>query len=354
MNHITIQKMIVHQVDHRNYKAARLSDIESPLNPDARRFLLSHINLNREHRYTRSAVFREVPDGEPNLKELCDGLAADPGEFVPQSRAIATHLFSTMQSDQRISPGDLVVCTFTEDEDEKAVWVALLKMDPEAGFVGERITTQEGKVQTVLKQVDAVLPTGDLQKCAFILPASQRQDGLHLRVLDQQAARYGVSRLVASFFLVNFLQCDVVINPADQTKAFLYGSQEWVETRRGIWPDADINRFNQAAGEALQNEQIDLTEYAKTVIGPSGEQDEYLGYMRKQGIRDLTFQPDPEVRTRLTQYVWFEGDDGLKIRINSDAIGAGKTLDPREDPNTNTWTVTIRTSNWIRKSRGRL
>jgi hypothetical protein len=70
---------------------------------------------------------------------MCDRLLGDGEPFVPQSRAIAARLFERIKDDHRISPGDLVVCTYSEPG-EAAQRPALLKMDPEKGFVGRQET----------------------------------------------------------------------------------------------------------------------------------------------------------------------------------------------------------------------
>ena len=71
-----------------------------------------------------------------------------------------------------------------------------------------------------------------------------------------------------------------------------------------------------------------------------------MDYLRRQGLEDLTFEPDPVERRKLTRYAWFEGDNELLLRINADEVGPGKTLIPHKDEGTNTWTVTIRTTKW--------
>ncbi len=235
MDTITLQRVIIHKVDHINYDKAQLSDMESPISEEVGSFLRKHILNNREHRFTRSAVFQEVPTGNAYLRTMCDFIVADTDQFIDRSREIALHLFGSIENSRNkknISPGDLVVCTFNEENSPKLTWVALLKMDPEDGFVGERVEVN-GKVQITLKRVKDVIPTGELQKCAFVLPHELRNENLHLKVLDQQAARYGIRRLVASFFLHDFLQCKVLINPSDQTRIFLYGSLGLVKRKRG-------------------------------------------------------------------------------------------------------------------------
>ena len=165
---IHIRKLIIHKVDHRNYDTPLLSDMESPVtDPEVVSFLRRHIVNNLVHKHTRTARFLPVDETGPSFSGMCDELLEDPDQFVPQTRRIAQHLFDTV--DKRVSPGDLVMCTFADRGEDAPTWLALLKMDPEDGFVSERVEI-DGKVHVVLRRVPNVLPRGELQKCAFILP----------------------------------------------------------------------------------------------------------------------------------------------------------------------------------------
>lgn len=351
---ITLHKMIIHKVDHQKSDSPRLADLESPITAEVESFLRQHIQANREHKYTRTARFKAVDPPQTSLKDLCDAILKDESLFIPYSQAIAGRLFHAMKEDKRIahliSPGDLVVCTFSEDRQNKATQLALLKMDPQDGFTSEWQQTPDGKYQSVLRRIAEVLPSGELQKCAFILPQSLREEmGFHLWVLDQQAARYGIKRMVASFFLVNFLQCQVEFDRADLTQAFIYDSQEWSDRKKGRWPEEEINRFKERIIAQAHDESIDLTAFAQATISDPAEQDEYLDYLRARGLREFVFRPDPGVRARFARYVYFEGDNGLQVRIDPASIGQDKTLYHRFDPNTKTHIIYINTAIWTEK-----
>ncbi len=343
---LAIRKMIVHKVDHKNYDAPLLSDLESPITDEVGSFVRQHIASNREHKRARTAQFLEPSDDMETTCALCDNILADPESLVQRSKEIATRLFQTMSGDRRISAGDLVVCTFVEGGDSDSEWLALLKMDPEDGFVGEREEVN-GQIRVVLRRVPEILPSGELQKCAFILPSNLREErGYDLIVLDQQAARYGMRRLVASFFLKDFLQCRVGFEKKEQTRAFIYQSQAWVGRKEDTWPIEDIAYFRRRTIGAVQAHVVDVTAFAQEVIQDPDEQEEYLAHMKREGLEELTFEPDPEERERWTEYAWFRGDDGLQVRIKSEAIGEDKTLRWVFDEATNTYIVTIRTANW--------
>lgn len=344
---IGIQRVIVHKVDHKNYDEPLLSDLESPYSEDVASFLRQHVRSNREHRYSRTGVFlSEIPQGTPSLKSMVDSLLDDPEQFVSKSQEIAAHLFSSL--DKRTSAGDLVICTFSEGDSDEP-WLALLKMDPSDGFVGERQKV-DGKWQVILRRVPNVLPRGELQKCAFILPVAAREEVEHdLIVLDQQTARYRVRRPVASFFSETFLQCEVNLSREDKTIIFVNSSRNWISLVEPDWSEADIRQFHTQLNTTLQNQTIDVAAFSEAVIPEPEKRDDYLDYLKDFGLRDLTFQPDPKRRKKLVKHATFEGDDDLRVRIQADAIGAGKTLQYHRDPATNEWVIQIRTTVWRRK-----
>ncbi len=111
---INIHRMIVHKIDHKKFEEPQFSDIESPIPEDVCNFLMHHISSNRENKYTRNAKFIESPGGEVVTKDICDRLLFNQDEFIEDSKVIANHLFQKMRRSKTISPGDLVICEFSE------------------------------------------------------------------------------------------------------------------------------------------------------------------------------------------------------------------------------------------------
>ena len=79
-----------------------------------------------------------------------------------------------------------------------------------------------------------------------------------------------------------------------------------------------------------------------------------MGYLLDAGLEDLSFEPDPRVRRQLTEFVHFEGDNDLRIRIRRDVFEASETFYSEWDDARNQWTITIRTAIWEQRyGRGR-
>lgn len=343
--HINIQKLIVHRVDHKGSDQPLLSELESPITNEVRDFLSEHISNNREHGLARNGIFQEAPDGEMDIKGVCDDLLTTPASFIERSQDIARHLFESVKNDQRISTGDLVICTFLEGRSQ-ASWLALLKMDAQDSFVGHPEEVH-GQVRIVLQLVKDVLPVAELQKCAFILPSRLRSARRDLIVLDQQTARYGARRVVASFFSTAFLQCRVQLNQLETTKTFYLSSFDWLEGKRQLWPQQEVRRFEDAVRNSLQAQEINVPVIAQAAIRQPADRDEYIDHVKQklevEELAGLVFEPDPTYQQRI-DYVQFEGDAGLKIKIRADQIGPNRMLQEEFDEATNTHNIVIRST----------
>jgi hypothetical protein len=342
--------MIVHKVDHKKYDQPQLADFESPLTAEVESFLRGHITTNRQHKFSRSGRFVEHPVAAPSFQGMSEIMLADPTQFVAQSRQMASRLFDVVKDDQRISTSDLVICSFMEGEPPRR-WLALFKMDPEDGFVSERELVPGG-VRYILRRVPDVLPAVELQKCAFILPQTRAEElGYDLRVLDQQAARYGASRLVASFFIKNYLECEVNLNARDRTLTFVNESSRWIDRQEGIWEKDEIDRFKRLAFEFLEADTLDVTAFSNSAIAQPDDQDDYLEWVVERGLDELAFEPDLEIRVKYTEYIWFLGDYGLKVRISPEGIEDGGILTIDRDEHLNLYRITINTIRWDRVAR---
>jgi len=354
---IYIDRAILHIVDHKTYSEPQLSDLDLLLTPPVRDFMTRQILDGLEHRNSRTAVFADAPpEDEPSLHEMCDAILDDSEAFVLQSQCIATHLFKHLSG--RTSPGDLVVCTFVEvsadpERGDGAVpdgangdhWLAMLKMDPSDAFVHER-QKENGQWRTVLRRIGEVISSGqELQKCAFVLPRALRKTRRHhLKVLDQQNRRYGVRESVASFFSEGFLQCRIPFNRAERTAVFVGGTKRWLRSHARDWPEEDRARAEAGIGAQLQQDQVDVTAYARGAIASDKQRAHYLDTLREEGLEDFIFDPDPRQQRKLTAYAEFEGDEELHIRVRAKAVR--RMMHCERDPATGETVITIRTTHW--------
>jgi hypothetical protein len=394
-----IEALIIHKVDH---KKVELSDLLTPV-PDEQtgKFLEKHIISSREYKYTKQAIFvsqeeeqtkpgnenddqggvkdkadhqKEKMEGhgesqnneKPNeFQKICDLILDIPGDelitdnskstnqFIEQSRCIADELFKAVKGNQSISAGDLVVCAYRDNHDSPRQ-LALLKMDPEVGYVGERVV-QNKKAKIVLHRREDVLPTKGLQKCAFIFPREIRAKNKYdLEVLDKQQGRYGLESAVASFFMKKFLHCKVRPTPEDETIIYVDESVKFVEKmkKEEEFTEEEANDFIDQLIESLDKPSINIADQAKDIIKKPQKQEEYVSALKSKGVSISILKPVASVKEKITEYFCFEGDDDLKVRIKADAVGApgsGKTLEYDNEKEAGKWTITIKSIKWEKK-----
>lgn len=322
---VTIQKAIVHKVDHVNDVAPVLSDVELELDAEVQQFLGLHISQAQQHRYTRQGRFRPLPQtrapGKIYLLDEADAILGNhtnEGEvsrvFVSRSRIIAESLFDAVRGNRAISRSDLIVCTFS-NPGSGVVQLAVLKMDPHEGFVTTTVT-ENGQTRVRLEQVPSVISSEGLQKCAFVLPQARRADvGYDLQVLDAQNARGSYVKQAAGFFVTDFLECDVNLDAADKTSLFLQESFAFAQRKRGEWSEEEVERFKEGASQAVRQHDLDIVNFAQQYMPEVESSEALLEVLQSKGLSDQTFQPNTAAVEQWTNLALFEGDDGLQFKF---------------------------------------
>lgn len=350
---IVLHELIIHKVDHKNYEAPVLADLPSTVSDEVSSFIRKHIDRNRGHKYTSTARYRDGVDNTDSVKGLGDDILNNDSQFVKNTRRIAELLFAA-QKKGNTSPGELVFCMFSDTLQENERWLAIMKMDPEDGFVGreEKIGDQ---IRIVLERVKDVLPTGELQKCAFVMPISSRiKADCDLLVLDQQRQNSGGTRQVASYFLREFLGAERDLNSRDLTYGFLRHVNQWSEDKyyEENWNYEQVEQFKQSAIDAIRGQRLfDIPAFANQVLDNEEEENQFLQTLTlelsKSGrVTNLVFQPNQEVEQRLTKVRRFKGDHGLEVKFKVSPNVPDDFIKVEEDPSTNTQVITIRTAKW--------
>jgi len=348
---VTIHDLIVHKVNHKQHDEPQLADLETPTNNEVDTFLARHIRNNQLNKNTRTARFEGVEDGADSLRKMCDDLLNNPEYFVKHSRDIASHLFNVIKNDKRISPSDLVLCTYTPtDSDERHL--TILKMDPQDGFTAQEVE-ENGQRLYELERVPEVLPRTDLQKCAFVLPPSKRNgqgDSFDLKVLDQQINTRRGRRAAATFFTSGFLQCTVNFNLDDKNSIWYEASYDYADKAedRGEMTSEEASRFKGRVNDYMHDDEIQVTEFAERTIDDEEEREQYHRALAERGLEDTVFGVSEKVRGQVANQRTFVGDNGLKVEIDREHYNS--MVETEEDEETGEVVVTIRTGVWREKS----
>src|SRR5712691_10205878 len=135
---ITVNRAIVHIVDHRTGSEPVLSEAELPL--DAQQKLQEYfrdqiINVLQDPP-TCAAKFTSESAHETSTHcyQILDS-PTDGACFIDSSQRLAQQLFLAMGTDRRIKPGSLAVCIYYAANYPGLHFLALLKIDPSETFV---------------------------------------------------------------------------------------------------------------------------------------------------------------------------------------------------------------------------
>jgi 37-kD nucleoid-associated bacterial protein len=356
---VSIHQMIVHKINHKDLNIGlEYSDLDLPVeeHKEVVEAMKEHLVNSCNHRYISDANFisdedwqnrYKKPKGKAKyLKSLCDRIFEDQKLFVDKSQLITKHLFNEIKSKAHISQGDLVICTFME-EPESELKLAIFKMDIKDLFK-ERIEFESGQKKIVLEKIEG-FATGILQKCAFILPAPKvgEYGAYDLKVLDFQQKFTGKNNPVASFFSDDFLQCQVILTPAQMTSKYLAKGEKAISNMKEKISDEEFELLFKKLLKSIQAEVVDIISFADNNIPDPDLRKEFKKEMEK--LPTMSFEPDDISKEQYKEKVIFTGDNGLRIEIYADDIGERKTMVVKKPKSMGVTEVKIETSVWEEK-----
>jgi nucleoid-associated protein YejK len=347
MGKIEIEHFIVHVLDNQTPKIV-LSDAECPILPEIQNLLLNYIKYSLKTVRKRVGRFKQPANLVENASILM--LKNPQINFIDQSQKIAEHLYTIMAADKRISRGDLLVCTYSEEDSDFSM-VAIFKVDLTTAFF-RNVTQSAGKTSiTIQPRTDAFPPPGDLQKCVFVQPMEpeKARKDYDLTILDNQISAIEDRPGIANFFCRTFLDCELALT--DKRRAILFGkfTEKWLEKKEkeGVLAPDEVMTMKKFLRQAFKSDVINVPNFATIAITNEELRRDYLEYLRDNGLHDLeitpAFPPSPREIRKFTIKT-FEGDCSLRIEIDADCfeemVEVGK---PGSD---NIRTITIRTANW--------
>src|SRR5207248_5203060 len=94
---ITIHRLIIHKVDHKNSMAPLCTDLLIQITDDVHNFFARQITESRDNKNARSGAFVAAVEGQPSVPDLCADLVGDIDTFIAQSKVLAAHLFDCIK-----------------------------------------------------------------------------------------------------------------------------------------------------------------------------------------------------------------------------------------------------------------
>lgn len=222
---LTITRCIIHRIPRRSVhgqpagREPELSDVESDLGPRVAGFLAEKIADN--------LADANVVHFDPTTTSPVPGLVraffgADDSSIVAMSRTMASHLHSCQRA---VSPaGLLLVLEVSVDHRRELV---ILKVEEENGVqiaAREELADQRG-FRMILQEDLFLTQTTRVYKVGAFMASGGDVEG---RVLDRQR---GAGRIMASFFLKDFLGCEFGTRADLSTQAFMDNAEAFINTQ---------------------------------------------------------------------------------------------------------------------------
>lgn len=304
---IRIKNVIVHILDS-TIGMPVLSDTELEYGSEIAEFLKEHIaKISSGDDAKECRFYREESEVFQMLEEYADD------NFVEISKAIASLLYSIMNSNIDIPPADLMVVRFRESEEE---YLALLKMNYKTLYTHRTMTLEdgEGNSNEIIRH-KSILPSESqrLTEAAII-----RLDDLSLQVIEK---KYEVNGEKTNYFSFLFLKCSSHLSH----KSKLSIVSRAVESVQKEGYDESERFEKQMRAKSIIQEEIEekggfvVEELAEKIFEEQPElKVAFQDKMEKYDMVKEEIQPQSENTVRKYQSQHLYTDTGIEIKIPMD------------------------------------
>ncbi|HVR95296.1 MAG TPA: nucleoid-associated protein [Thermoanaerobaculia bacterium] len=313
---VHVERAIVHIVDHRNRQKPVLSVAEISLGSDPRlqKYFDDQVRNALRDPATAKARFASA---KAAVAGTCYEVLDKPEAFIPNSGHLAEALWKATGSDQRISPGSLVVGLCRAD-DYPAPLLALLKIDP-ADVLLQKVTKAPGGERVVEVTVaENGLPTANerLQKAAVVLPRGARPDH-DLLLLDR------LGKAAADFFARGFLGAEPILTARERTERFYFGARNALN--RLVQPKApeeprllpeQAERLRGAIETAVAGASLDVDDWVRSLDLSAPAKEVIVAELDRQ-LDSRELELDPRHARTLFRKKKLRGDYGVAIEYDA-------------------------------------
>lgn len=275
---ININEAIIHVLDSNGGEPV-LNEYPLDLNEDIYKFLHKHIDKCFKDEELRYAKFK---DEKSIVKEVVqDYLNGIENNLVELSKELARQMFAIMNGNTNIPSCDLVIASIITDQ---GPMIAILKMDYVKNFT-HQIEFINNKMGIGIVPQAAGLPGSGqkIQKAAFIKPIRENET-YNLMVLDKQRKYKKDEEYGANYFINNFLNCDIVINERDNTKLFVYESEQWIRKALDENPMQAIKVRDEIKKTLLEDEAVNIDEFSEKVFDDKDLKDSFSTELKMKGL----------------------------------------------------------------------
>jgi hypothetical protein len=341
---VVINAIIVHVLVPKKEGLILSSDsIDLNTNDPTKAFIRGHIlNVSKDNNL-RAAKFITTDEDSPG--KISNDLINNPNNLVRASQNFASHLYSIMEKDGRISPCDLAICLFHEVGEQSFPYLAILKLDPSSAF-RNRIEKVGTRNIVNLEKLDLVFTSERLQKAALIKPI-QPDSAYHLLLLDRQISKEKMPD-VAEFFKKDFLSCELAYDSTLLTGELYKALNATENILRENEYFEEASSFSEYFKPIFRNDEFHLNQWINNLPYPNDLQELILREMQNK-LHDNNFEIDRNISKNFYKKVRYIGDNGLIIEINetnkNDIIAVHDDGGPLEPAH---WDICVETQKWER------
>jgi hypothetical protein len=331
---LIINKAILHILNNKEDELT-LNDFELDLGQKLSKIFENHIKNSINDENTRIAKFQ----GDINVvRNHCQLILEKPEEnFIRSTQQIAKQLYDSMKS-ENISSANFAVCLYSVGTES---YLALLKMDFSELIETETITVNgKTKISVVVKGQGIPPDKQKLQKCIFYKPYNIENE-YDIILLDRQATRAKKDKLVADFFAVDFLHCELAKNNKDIIRSFKKATEQFLE--RNFSNDLDrLDGLKDLLYSTLKaTDTMDINAYCNTAFGDDDELKDKFKNVISVKVGDFSFEVDKDwVDSHLKKKV-YKTNTGIKIDIDVDTASNPNRFEIKHNDN-NTFDIIIK------------
>lgn len=240
INEIILKQAVIHILDNSSDTPV-LNEFPMKLNEESYNFILRHIEKSLKDEEIRPCKF--INSDNIVLQEIIK--YGSHGDLVSISKAIAARLFKIMREKGDISPCDLLI---VEASIEGKSYICIMKLDYIKNYM-HNIDFIEDKIGINIIPSLTGLPSLNqkVSKCAFVNVGENVED-YELLVLER------VLSTETPFFSKDFLNCEFLITPRDDTKKFVDATEKW--TRKNVTAADYQERLRSSIKAKLKNEAV--------------------------------------------------------------------------------------------------
>ncbi|MDQ0150698.1 nucleoid-associated protein [Eubacterium multiforme] len=303
---INVNEAVIHVLD-TNAGEPLLTEYLLDLSENNYKYIYKEIERCLKNEELKYAKFNE---GRSIIKEVTrDYLNANEDNLVNISKDIARQMFAIMNGNVNIPSCDLIVASITTDQ---GPMIAVLKVDHTNNFI-HKIDYINNKICVQIASESVGINKSS--KAAFIKPLRENEN-YNLMVLDKQRKTKNEDEYGANYFINNFLDCSIVANERDNTKAFLKASENWIRGYLSDSPDQATSIRDKIRTALKEDEAINVDGFVESNIPKDYKENFKMTVLKR--VED-EFKIDKTYVEKKLRRIRLKIDNGIDVYIDDDS-----------------------------------